>query len=677
MNSKKFYALLFSAIMVIGIASPFMFAAPASAQTQKVTPTIKITLLTPGANPERRQHALLITNNLNDLGMQAQRVLVPFSPDAYSRALDPAAADIGKTYDQGGFDVLFVGYAMSPDPNPYALFDSSQFPPSGQNYYLWNDSTNDALCQAIIHETNATARKALLWQWQEYAYQQIPDITLFSTKEVVAFTPTLDWKPFSLYHYPAWPGVEQWNYTSGTATSVTIAQTGPAGPAGQGLSVYHSTSYYDLTVSGCIYGELAGYDIFTRATDWSMIPLMAYSNYSVSPRWLNFTIKPNIYFQNGEVLDGRDFVATLRAQLTPAWGAATESYVQGILGTDAMGYGNKSMWYAGETGTNGSGMALNYNNVFVHLPADYAYVLSDIGGATVYPASILVNSSTYNWAGSAFIQPNAASLKGFAYTSFNTGGTGAYGYYSKTNGSLVHSVGPVGAGPYQWVGYDSTTYTCHLTKFTNYFNTANLTAAGVYKINNYYVRYIEALAPAITALQAGDVQVLDSQYSLPGSLSLLAPAWSNYTAYNAFGLQEMGFNMRHPVFGTGVDTPLGQEYPAMAAAAAAHVRRAIEYMIPKDQIIKTLLNGYGAFGVTTAVLPPMAGGVFDTSITIRNVTAADAMTRAELELRAAGYDIVPVVTPGFFETYGLLLSVVELAVIVVIAGFYFYKPRKA
>lgn len=675
MNNKKFYALLFSAIMVVGIVSPFLFATETQGATVQVTPNIKITLIAPGANPARKQWALLVTNNLNDLGLTAERALLPWSPDVYARALTPDVATRGKTYDQGGFDGLFVGYAMSPEANPFALFDSSQFPPAGQNYYLWNDSTNDALARAITAETNATARKDLLWQWQAYEYDQIPDITLFSTKEVVAFAPNLDWKPFNTYHYPAWPGIEQWNYTSSAVDHVTIAETGPVGPAGEGLSVFHSTSYYDLTASGAIYGELAGYDIFVRDTSYNMIPLMAYGNYSFSGTWLNFTIMPNIYFHNGEKLDGRDYVATLRSVISPAFGSAVESYLEGIVGTDAIGYGNKSVWFAGEAGTNGSSMAVNYNSVFIHLPRPWAYILADLGGMTIYPASVLTNG-TYSFAGSANLIPDPATLARYASLSIATGGTDSYSYTAK-NGSVVTGVGPIGAGPYRWVAYDSTTATAHLTKFNAYFNAANLTAKGVYKIKDYYVQTIVDLAPAITALQGGSVQVLDSQYHVEGSLSLLNPSWSNWTSYNAYGLQEFGFNMKHPVFGTGVDTPLGQQFPSMAATAAKHVRRAIEYMIPKDQIIKTMLNGYGQLGLTTSVLPPMAGGVFNTAITLRNETAANAKFLAQQELRAAGYDFVPVITPGFFETYGLLLAVVELAVIVVIAGFYFYRPRKA
>src|SRR2546428_4091538 len=74
----------------------------------------------------------------------------------------------------------------------------------------------------------------------------------------------------------------------------------------------------------------------------------------------------------------------------------------------------------------------------------------------------------------------------------------------------------------------------------------------------------------------------------------------------------MGFNMKHPVFGTGVHTPLGKSDPSKAALAAKYVRQAISHAVPRDLIIQQLLFGYGYPGITTPVagnshtrLPPI------------------------------------------------------------------------
>jgi ABC-type transport system substrate-binding protein len=65
----------------------------------------------------------------------------------------------------------------------------------------------------------------------------------------------------------------------------------------------------------------------------------------------------------------------------------------------------------------------------------------------------------------------------------------------------------------------------------------------------------------------------------------------NIITATELGWQEMGFNMKNPVFGTGVDTPLGKSNPSQAADAARDIRKAISHLIPRDLIVSQLLAG--------------------------------------------------------------------------------------
>src|SRR5207247_11136254 len=81
----------------------------------------------------------------------------------------------------------------------------------------------------------------------------------------------------------------------------------------------------------------------------------------------------------------------------------------------------------------------------------------------------------------------------------------------------------------------------------------------------------------------------------------------------------MGFNMQHPIFGTGVDTPLGKSDPSKAALAAKDVRQAISHAVPRDLIVQQLLLGYAYPGITTPVAGKYQTGIavkagFDTSL---------------------------------------------------------------
>jgi predicted RNA-binding Zn-ribbon protein involved in translation (DUF1610 family) len=121
----------------------------------------------------------------------------------------------------------------------------------------------------------------------------------------------------------------------------------------------------------------------------------------------------------------------------------------------------------------------------------------------------------------------------------------------------------------------------------------------------------------------------------------------------------MGFNLRHPIFGTGLGTPAGQLDPTQAAEAAKHVRHAIEYLVPKDAIISSLLNGFGEPGLTPFVTRTMPGFNFD--IAPRDGSDPNAKTLAMNELMAAGYTFVKSSTTQFLE---LIFSAPVIIVIV-------------
>jgi ABC-type transport system substrate-binding protein len=505
------------------------------------------------------------------------------------------------------------------------------------------------------------------------------------------------------------------NGVAGENSSITIAQTGPAEPeyGGSSLCPLYTSSYYDLTVYGPIYGEGPGFGLEGLYGGNQLHPF-GYYDYMASSEsiqknlhtgyFTNYTfyIRPNIYFQDEEPLDARDVVWTNRYELTPLAGYIGYAYAATILGT------NTSVYWQGEGGITGANMTpslmhesdgLNVPNV-VHfnLTAPWAFFDNDIGLSTILPSSVLLNCSNYNqidynnWTTVLNVHNETVNL---AYSSYCTGLSNVtYVYYYK-NGTLSSPVwGPFGAGPYRYTGTDLTTSTSTLTKWTGYFNWATLNAEGFPGITTYNVVNINSATAAIAALKAGSVQVLDAQYQLQRDLSVLDPSWSSYSVYNAYDVQEWGFNMQSLIWGTGTETPLGLSNPAQAAQAAWDVRHAFELCVPKDTIIKSLLGDYATPGVANVICPihsyegqpcfigystatygPTQGYAQPVSYTFRNYTESDSLNLAIAYLRDAGYTVVPTTTPSFWDSYGLLLAVVELAVIVVLAGFYLYRPR--
>ena len=585
-----------------------------------------VTLTVPSTNPSRQAWSEIVYANMLEVGIDVDRVIQDWGT-IYDRALDPPQDIVGKTFDDGGFDMLFVGYAMGIDPDPYGLYHSSQLPP-GQNYYLWENAENDELCDSIKVTVDETQRLQYVRDWQQLAYEELPSITLLYTREVVCFDPTaLMAHPFEIYHYPAWSRVEEWELNpSTTQDTIVLAQTGPCPE--EGLMDLVSTSYYDMTTYDAIYDGLTKRE---NLETLAMVPALA-TSWEVADDDKTWTVhlREGATFHDGVEFTAEDvkftYTAATADELASPWG----SFIKQIIGSP-----------------DNVEIVDDYTVKF-YLPVPYAYFVESILPTFILPKHVLESIPYDQWRSHTF----------------NTG----EGSYTAANGYTAY--GPIGTGPYWYAAYDPTTFTNYLTRYDDYWNAQNLWDEGKFGIEQYAVVFIEGSDAAITALKTGEVDVLDSQYALQTKLDSIEEPWGDWVAYDAFGVQELGVNMRHPILGTGVDTPLGQEDPSRAAEAARYVRQAISHLIPRQDIIDTILEGYGTPAVTTPITTLTAG--YDPSLEPYTFD----IELAKSLLAAAGYDTgVPPPSGDFLEEYGLYVAVAVVVVVVAVAAIYFVRKR--
>jgi ABC-type transport system substrate-binding protein len=593
-----------------------------------------------------------VQSSLQSLGIDAQRQVLDFGT-VLDRAFTPPANLVGKTWDQGGYDTVFIGQTLTIDPDPFMFYHSSQFAPSGSNYELWNNTKNDQLSSQIDVTLNDAARINLIKQWQVLAADEQPAVTILYTNETVAYNSKVvsnGGQAFGAYHYPAdWPPIEQLSLATGvTNATIALAQTGPA--PDKGLIPYLSDSYYDSTVYAQLYSTLAQRNDTIFKT---MIPQLA-SGTVASPGWSvasdnktwTVQIRPNISWQDGVCcVNATDVKMTFDAVQDPTIGSYLQSFYTAIIG----GKNNVTV--------------VNPTTVKFSLPKPYAYFVQNILAASpILPWHILnpVRTPYANWKGSCFNTGQAAtSCPGLSYTG-----------------------GPVGTGPYKWVSYTPATLTNHLTRNDLYYydfpvnGKTALQSRGAFAVKDFYVTYIVSSQPAITALTTGAVNVLDSQYHLETQQSFIS-TWKDRVSYPAFGAQEMGFNMQHPIFGTGTATPLGQSTPSQAALAAKYVRQAISHAVPRDLIIQQLLYGYGYPGITT----PVAGNYKTGFATTAGFNTALApydfnLTESRQLLQQAGYFPTTPTPQGFWDAYGVYIVSALIAAIVALSAFYFLRIRR-
>jgi len=623
--TSKTKTLFFCLILLI---SAFSLPAIMLVQSQSTEPLFKITLIVPGANPTRKAWAAIIEGAFDSVGIDCSRVELDWGT-VYDRALTPPVEIVGKTYDEGGFDALFIGYALEVDPEPNSLFGSSQFAPAGQNYYLWNNSENDRLCNLIKSTVDKTTRMQYVAQWQSLVLQEQPDATILYSKEVIGYDPTaLKPGPFSEFHYPAWPRAKNWELVSNTADdSIVVAQTGPAPE--EGMNWLLSTSYYDLTVFDNIYDQLAErWDLIDR----DMVPALA-TSWEVASDSKTWTVhlRDGVKWHDGVAFTADDVKFTYDSAMNPDIGSGTEAFFADVIGSPD------------------NVVVVDPLTVKFNLPKPYAYFVERILSNYMIPKHVLESVPAAEWKEHPF---NTAAR---SYT------VGSYTAY-----------GPIGTGPYIYAAYDPTTTANKLMKNDAYWNKAALEAAGTFGIETLYVQCIEGMDPAIAALRSGDVDVLDSQYQLATKIGSIEEAGGAVVAYDAFSVQEFGFNMQHPVWGTGVDTPLGKKDPSKAAEAARYVRQAISHLIDRESIIETLMAGYATPGVTTDICTLTAGWDASTFKAYSYDT-----TLAKSLLAAAGYDtgVAPPAT-DILGQYGLYIAAIVIVVIVIVAAVVVMRMRK-
>jgi peptide/nickel transport system substrate-binding protein len=74
----------------------------------------------------------------------------------------------------GNFQAAYMGWDLDPDPDPYAILHSSQFPPRGQNFVFYSDPEADRLMTEARQELDRARRKELYWRLHEILARDQP-----------------------------------------------------------------------------------------------------------------------------------------------------------------------------------------------------------------------------------------------------------------------------------------------------------------------------------------------------------------------------------------------------------------------------------------------------------------------------------------------------------------------
>lgn len=595
--------LAFVAFILIFSSIPIQ---PVAAQQQ---PLFSMTLLAPTSNPVRRQWAAIITNSFQSVGIDAKLVYVSFG--ALISRVWPDKCPCGQLFDQGGYDAVFIGWGggtVLPDFGTsnvvnYRYESASDVPNVGNNYAFFKNDTLNSLMDAYATEFNATKRVELAHKMIEIVAQERPYlIILYPASTVALANYVFPWGTQTAWT-DATTGVDIQHYKLTQGDTLNIAMTGDVNSVNQ-LPNSQSNSLYDRYLYGLVSAGLEELDTRTLTYYKALA-----TSITSSPDHLTWTVKFRPHtFHDGVQVTADDYVFTYMSLLRSDAGFVGLGTMQGLLGLNSTftflngttRYISNGTYYmtAPPSGFKPTSTfkAVDATTFTFTMPQAYIFTDPILTGIAALPMHIFEQIPADQWA-SSFLSTLQNTPTKVTWNVNKYGGNGSYAWV----------YGPIGDGPYMYRGYDKVARVGTLVRFDNYWNASGLQALGQFNVKTIHVLTIVDKDAALAEFRLGRVNFLDPNYQFTTADISTVTSYGGVTITSSdpsAGWQELGLNLNHPVYGTGLGTPLGKSDPSKAHFAALMVRKALSYLIPRDYIIKQLLQGRGLPGTTQFGLYP-------------------------------------------------------------------------
>jgi ABC-type transport system substrate-binding protein len=267
------------------------------------------------------------------------------------------------------------------------------------------------------------------------------------------------------------------------------------------------------------------------------------------------TLRQGVTWHSGEPFTAADVKFTWDTILNKAYGSLFQSVMEGIFGGP------------------GAYKVTGSHEITVDLPAySMEFLNSVLGAYAIMPEHAYKD-----------IKPEA--MRGHTASTW----LGSY-TVTTSDGKSFTAKGAVGTGPWIPLGFDPSRKAYKFARNENYWKPH----AG--NVKTFFVVNINGTDAALAALKAGEIDAHDPMYDIGPVISTVDPSWGKITTFDSYKWQHICYNLKHPVFGLGTDTPLGKQDPARAAEAAAYIRQAISHAMPRDEIVKGIAGGFGAPG---------------------------------------------------------------------------------
>jgi ABC-type transport system substrate-binding protein len=490
-----------------------------------------ISVLAPNTNPARNQWATLMVEQLPKIGIGVDVFdhtgWAQISPRTWGH---PGPYPI-PSYAEGGFDIMFVGWGWGLDIDFRGLFDSPSVPPNGDNFYQYIVPEMDWAIGNYSQSFVLADRIQYAHDIQALLYEDVPQATITYPLDVFPHTTALDpdsWTPLlwdTSYQDMAYYDIGDTEFHYGCPADFEDFHT------------MKTESVYDTQWTQQIYGGMV-----ERTPEAPYLnafgPYLADSFTSADGITYQVQLNPDAVFADGEVCDADDVEYSYDLLINTDFGQPDYGFFSEYIDENTIVINSAY------------DITVNFLQSYVFQDSNLAIdILPEHIWGSILPED--QENQAVTWAADDTLDSNLMAI-----------------------------------GPYYLHDYDGTNGVIHL-KANTYWDTWGGHTTQL--IDDLYFEFWSNKEGALSALAAGDLDMVDSQFS-PQLAEI--PATVDYTVVVAPGSQEIGLNCLHPWLGTGELTPLGTE------DAGKYIRQAISHLIPRETIVSEILNGLGSPGIT-------------------------------------------------------------------------------
>lgn len=527
-----------------GAASVALGALPNAARA--ADPFFKLYMMIPNNQPARMVWGTLAAQQISKLNIDVISSFVPFTVIAPRRTTGQ-----GKTHAEGGWDAYLERYYYnSITPTPNNLFSSRALPPGGQNFYFISDAQIDKALDEYAGSLDPKERLAAIRRFQKRWYDIQPMTILFYPRDVIAVNPKMKGFSATTFNPVFFPDPENWTIEGqGANATATFASW----PAPSSLVPMYTIGYQESNIFGPVHNRLYEYENWETK---KVIPGLALSHtMSADGKHWVIKLREGVKWHSGEDFTAKDVKFTWDTIMNKAYASPFQSPFEEIFGsTDAY-------------------KVTGPHEITVDLPR-----FSILFENWLMTAMQVIPEHVYK-----DIRPE--QLRGHPANTW----LGSY-TVKLSNGNTYTARGGIGTGPWKAAGLDPARKAYKFEKNESYWKPT----PG--NVKTFYVVNISGTDSVLSALKAGELDAHDPMYDIGSLVSTIDERWAKVHTFDSYKWQHVCYNMKHPVFGTGVETPLGKKDPSRAEEAAAYVRLAFSHAMPREQIIKEIAAGYGEPG---------------------------------------------------------------------------------